>query len=396
MNELIVQKENVELIVNNAPTTYKENRESHDKCTSFGQVLLDTIESEGMSDELDEKISTYISRAKQTLQLMNERRSPITKLFDQVRGAYTELEKKVDPTSKESIPYLLQLKRNEYAALKLKEAEARRKEAERLQRLENARKEYPLAVESFIKDSHTKILDRELNALLALNRSITLDNFDVIAKMIKEYAETVDLPSDINSFLISTLLDEVEATAIRKEVIKNANEAFLPKYSMEIQDCKDNILTMLPGKKKELEEIAKAGDEERKKREEEMKKRETEEAEKAEAERKKRESEELEKIKAQQTTNQIGALFSQNATACADSYNPKTVVKQKITILGQQGILEIVNMWWINEGCRLSVEELSKKFKSQITYCEKLCNDKSDPKLIDSPYIQYEKDIKAK
>ena len=44
----------------------------------------------------------------------------------------------------------------------------------------------------------------------------------------------------------------------------------------------------------------------------------------------------------------------------------------------------------------MTVEELTKVFKKQITYCEKLANSKTNPVLIKSELISYEDDVRAK
>ena len=61
-----------------------------------------------------------------------------------------------------------------------------------------------------------------------------------------------------------------------------------------------------------------------------------------------------------------------------------------------RGFLDILNLWWTTEGVTLSVEELTKKFKTQLTHCERLANDKQDPRFIQSEYITYEDEVKAK
>lgn len=65
-------------------------------------------------------------------------------------------------------------------------------------------------------------------------------------------------------------------------------------------------------------------------------------------------------LKAQQSS--IGSLFMEAAASIAPPpTNAK--VKEKIVVLHQQGYLEIFQMWWINEGQTLPVEELEKIFK---------------------------------
>ena len=53
-------------------------------------------------------------------------------------------------------------------------------------------------------------------------------------------------------------------------------------------------------------------------------------------------------------------------------------------------------MWWSKEGQFLPIEELSKIFKKQLTFCEKVANDKDNPEFIKSPFVRYEEEVKAK
>ena len=53
-------------------------------------------------------------------------------------------------------------------------------------------------------------------------------------------------------------------------------------------------------------------------------------------------------------------------------------------------------MWWQEEGCTLSVEELTKTFKKQLTFCEKLANAKEGARFIDDESVCYEDEVKAK
>ena len=115
-NELILREDNIRLVMSQAPQAWRDNQQSHDRCLASCQTLLDTIEAEGMNDELDQKADTYIRKSRNTVKKMNEQRSAVTKLFDEIRTVFTTLENEVDPTKKGSIPYQLQDYRNAYAA----------------------------------------------------------------------------------------------------------------------------------------------------------------------------------------------------------------------------------------------------------------------------------------
>ncbi|MEB3372979.1 hypothetical protein SFC43_04785 [Bacteroides sp. CR5/BHMF/2] len=89
---------------------------------------------------------------------------------------------------------------------------------------------------------------------------------------------------------------------------------------------------------------------------------------------------------------EMNGLFSEQASM--QNYQPKVKVTQKIELLNSEGIMPILSMWWSKEGCTLSVEELSKLFKKQITFCEKLAN--KDSVYIENESVQYIDDVKAK
>ena len=126
----IIRKENIDVIVSSAPAAYNENVVSHDRCLGAGQSLLDKMK-QGMNDELDQQPAIIIEKARKTVRKMNDKRAPLTKLFDEIRTAYTTMENEIDPTKSGTVPYLIQQERNRYAAKKREEEQARQREAMR-------------------------------------------------------------------------------------------------------------------------------------------------------------------------------------------------------------------------------------------------------------------------
>ena len=177
-NELILREDNIRLVMSQAPQAWRDNQQSHDRCLASCQTLLDTIEAEGMNDELDQKADTYIRKSRNTVKKMNEQRSAVTKLFDEIRTVFTTLENEVDPTKKGSIPYQLQDYRNAYAARKQREAEERRRAEEQRQRRELARSSYLRDVEADYRQTFNRYLTQRYNELAVLNQDITLQNFE--------------------------------------------------------------------------------------------------------------------------------------------------------------------------------------------------------------------------
>ena len=96
----IIKQENIQTIVSAAPQSYNDNKLSCERCISAGQSILNTITTNGgMTDELDKEAALFIEKARKTVKKMNEKRSPVTKLFDDIRREFTVIENAIDPVS---------------------------------------------------------------------------------------------------------------------------------------------------------------------------------------------------------------------------------------------------------------------------------------------------------
>lgn len=391
----IVQAENIATIVQKAPESYQANKMSSQRCDAAGKAILDAINAGGMTDDLDQKAATFIDKARRTVKAMNERRTPVTKLFDQIRGAYTSLENSIDPTKNGTIAFQLQLKRNEYAAKKRAEEEKRQRELLAKQQLENKRNQLKLDVEDDIKRQFQTEVDKVVNALQDFDKSLTLDNYAQTEKTIRGCRTT--LPEGWLTNLTSNVRIPYELRDEAQAIINEKKEALKKQldeqYRYEAETNRDYILDRMPSKKAELERIAKANKEEAEKLQKEKEAREAAEAKKREEERKAKEEEEKKKADAQRQAAQMRDLFDNEATVTA--YKPKTKVTKKVHLLNPEGILPIISMWWTSEGCKMTVDELAKMFKKQITYVEKLAN-ANEPTLIEDESVEYVDDVKAK
>lgn len=395
----ILRQENVQMIVQSAPNAYNTNSLSSVRCADFGKNLLDEIERSGMTDELDKRCADYIDKAKRTLKTMNERRAPFTKLFDQIRSEFTGMENSIDPTKKDTVPYKIQQARNTFAAKKREEVERARQEEMRRQQREQAISRYAQDAEDDYRRQFDGKITSDINALTSLNQSLTIENFDEVSKKIKNF--DVKLGNEWFQYCQSHAhkpyeISDGEAVQIRQSVLNRLSRQFKEQYASEVGEYRDTIADALPSKKRELERMAKANAEEQARMKAELEAREAAETRRLEEERKRKEEEAMAAKKAQQTANEMDGLFGQAAVATPVGYQSKTAVKKRIVTDSPEGMLAVVSMWWSKEGRFLSMEELCKIFKKQITFCEKLANDKDSPELISSPFIRYEEEVKAK
>ena len=392
----IVRQENIQTIVSAAPQSYQDNKLSREKCIEAGQEILDAIQAQGMTDELDQQAALFIEKARKTVKKMNERRSPVTKLFDDIRKEFTAMENAIDPTKADTVPFKLQQLRNQFAYKKrMEEEERRRREYER-QQAEAARAKMKQDIEADFRQQFQALIEKDCNALTSIDNNVTLANYDASFNQIQHFATT--LPADFlyNLHTVIRIPVGVSVDEVRKAEIETKEhlaKLFTEEYEFEVDSTKQYIIDRLPSKRANLERIAQANEEEAARIKAEMEERKRREEAEKEAERKRKEEEERQKAEMERQQSEMNSLFNQQAAA-QGSYQPKVKVSQKINLLNPEGIMPILSMWWSKEGCHLSVDELSKMFKKQITFCEKLAN--KEEVYISDESVEYVEDVKAK
>lgn len=389
---VIVRQENIATIVKAGPQSYQTNALSCQRCADAGQQLLDEIERCGMSDDLDRRLAAYIEKTRKTLKAMNERRAPVTKLFDQVRSEFTLLENTIDPTKKDTVPYRIAQFRNAYAAKKREEEERRRQAELAAQELLKAKESYRVAVEEDYRRSFNNLVTGSINELTKMNSEVNLDNYTAVFDTVTGYQAT--LPADWcppSAVRLPYNLTPEEANAIRNEVFQRLFPGFEEQFVYEVDEYRREILDKLPSKKIELERMATADAAEAVRLKAEMAKREAEEAARKEQERQRTEAEAKQKAELDKSNAEMAGLFGM--AKAEQTYTPKAKVSKKIKINDPSAFLGIVSLWWQREGCNLSVDELAKIFKKQVTFCEKLAT--KDNIFVENAGLKYYDDVKA-
>lgn len=392
----IFEPQNVQTLAELAPQSYSENLLSHTRCLEAGNNLLLKVKNDGMSDALDMEIAKYIEKAKLTVRKMNGKRTPVTQLFDQIRRVYTSMENDVDPSKANSIPGQLQAYRNAFAKKKHDEEERRRREEAARQACENAKARYRADVEEDFIGQFNALVNKCINELTDMDKLLTLDNYEIIYDGVKEYI--CELPETWCQTVISgayrpSELTPEECRAIQASVMAGLVTRFKEQFPFEVQSTRDDILDRLPSKKKELERIAKASAEEAAKIKADMEAKEREEAARKEAERREREKQEAAAAQLAAQKQEMDGLFGAPVAAPA-SYQPKTQVKKKVVVETADDIMKVVAFWWSQVGVTLTMDELSKEFKKQITYANSAANSKDAPTFISD--IRYIDEVKAK
>ena len=392
----IIRPENIQTIVNATPANYEANKLSHDRCNSCGLTLLGAVRTEGMNDDLDRQAAVFIDKARRTVKAMNERRSPLTKLFDEVRSAFTTMENEIDPSKPGSFAYDLQQLRNQYAARKRAEEERRLREEMQRRQAEEARRQFSIDVEDDFRRKFQDYVNAAINHITQIDNALTLESYDsslAALRAIKAEADKGLSPAWIDSLHTTLRIPAgVNVAAVEKEIKQKLAPQFAGQYLAEVGDTVTYTIDRLPSKRANLEKIARANAEEAARIKAEMEARQQAEAQRLEKERTEREAEERRKAEMERKTAEMTSLFDSQATAA--TYQPKTRVTKRINLLAPEGIMSVISLWWSKEGCTLSLDELAKIFKKQIAFCERLAN--KDEVFIQNENVQYVDEVKTK
>lgn len=398
MSTELIKVEEFTSLMKSAPDALGKNQKSIANCNSAGQAILDTIQGEGMTDELDAKAAEYLKKVNVTITNMKNRRAPVTQLFDRIRSIFTTDEKAIDPKDKSTIPGKIAAERDKYAALKREEERRKQQEMQRQANIEKEKGTYRLAIEQAINTHMSSYFAEQQKNLSHIWESITLAIFELKEKSIRGWSTLYPREhfDTFNQDITTYYLDAQTKANIKAEILSNKYSAFSQQYKFDMEDLRQSFIDRLSSKKQELieeEELRKKDAEAAAKAETERKQREEEERKQRELEIQQKEHEQQQKAESSIQSAQMNSLFA-TAAASVTTRTSKAKVTERIKILHPAGFLEIYQMWWINEGQNLTIEELEKIHKKMISFCEKKANSDDEMK-IKSKYIRYEEEVKA-
>ena len=398
MSTELIKVEEFTSLMKSAPDALGKNQKSIANCNSAGQAILDTIQGEGMTDELDAKAAEYLKKVNVTITNMKSRRAPVTQLFDRIRSIFTTDEKAIDPKDKSTIPGKIAAERDRYAALKREEERRKQQEMQRQANIEKEKGTYRLAIEQAINTHMSSYFAEQQKNLSHIWESITLATFELKEKSIRGWSTLYPREhfDTFNQDITTYYLDAQTKENIKAEILSNKYSAFSQQYKFDMEDLRQSFIDRLSSKKQELieeEELRKKDAEAAAKAEAERKQREEEERKQRELEIQQKEHEQQQKAESSIQSAQMNSLFA-TAAASVTTRTSKAKVTERIKILHPAGFLEIYQMWWINEGQNLTIEELEKIHKKMISFCEKKANSNDEMK-IKSKYIRYEEEVKA-
>lgn len=397
-NTSLIRFEEVNALISNAPDVLEKNQRLHDKAVNAAIALQDTIEAQGMSDELDKEVNDWMIKAKQVIEINNKRRSPITQMLTQIAKTFTTLEAPFDSTKKDSYYATFQIHRNAYA--KKKAEIQRQKEAEilRKQNIEKEKITLKAEIERQIRNGYYDKLEAFQKYYTGLLNDMTLENLKENKAKIEniklDYPKDKfnELPVNASTIYVNSVESERMIGVARVELYLELTANF--RENMEA--LRSDLLDKIPSRKRELDQIAKAASAElqaeMQRKADQRRKAEEAEAERLSAEKRKADED---KIKLEQQMNTASTLFD-TASELAEIKESTGKVRQgyKITVTEPAGWGAIFLFWFEKEGQKLNPDEMEKKtFKQLKTYCEKYAHKHNEK--IDNDAVVYEEEYKA-
>lgn len=409
------------------PQALDLNKNSVARATADGQVILDTIEAEGMNAELYEQAQLVLKKIAVTYTKCNDRRMPFFREVEKFRSQFTELEKQIDVKVKGSIAEKIQARLDEHVA----ELARMQKEYEAEEKRKLAKAQEAIAITNDLQSQLSSFVSLHIEKgkkyFTTIFETITLET------MAKDIANLSTSPRDItndqllayNPPVTSIYHTEQEITEFISQAIKGKLPEINNRVYSELKAFKAELLDKVPGKKNELEAAEKARLEkeaadkaalhaktvqakadaliaqQKAEQQQQQLAEQTAARQKADQERIAQEKADAD-LKASQAAEaakaaqQTQTLFDHQVNSIAASAEmPEVKEGYEIEILNPAGYLPVVAFFFEKEGMQKLPEDLKKKTLGQmVTFAEKWAL-KNEEK-ISSPYIIYKPTFKAK
>lgn len=399
--ELVNVIDNSIEVIQNGGKVLQTNKERSTKALKIGTDIIDAIEQNGMSSELDARANNFLANCRKAKEEMNEARKPVTQILDTIKSEFTAAENALDVSKTDSIPFQIQQNRNKWAKYLKDEEEKKRLEAEAKANVDREKIELKAQLETAISNHLNDALLQKKKAINSAFNNITLSNYDEKSNGLK--AMVVSYPSgllkDFAPNIRAKYLSAEDARNLTEEVFKKYRDTettsdFAKQWVNEITQLKNELVDKLPSKKNELETLAKASAEEKQLLEKKASDRKAAEEKRLLEEAEKNKLEAQQKIDLEKVADETQVLFEKEAATIMDGPAPETRSGYNIDVKHPIGFTQIFTLWFEKEGKNLPIDKIGNtKLDQMKTWCEKHAYKTGEK--IDSAYLVYNDEIKA-
>jgi len=394
----LIKVEEITSTMASAGQVLAENKSLLERCTAKGRLLIDTAAS-GMSDELDKEINDWQVKAKQALQILNDRRAPITQLMTKMAKVFTGMEAEIDPTKPTSYFAQAQALRNQWAKEK---AELKRIEEAKIKAKQDKDKEainLKAEIAKQVRELYNTKLFSFKNFIAATFNKLTLENVEEIRKAINSVK--INYPVDKFNELVPTLFashhSNEELNTIIVEVRDSLYNELSANFTENMEVAKSESIDKIPSRINELKAIAKSSAAEKERLEKEAKERQEREAAQLAADQEAQKLADQKRIEEEKKMNEAATAFdAQMSMAQLAESQAKTKESYSIEVSSAEGWGAIFLFWFEHEGKGMAPADIEKKTMKQMkAFAEKKAGIKGGGVFIDNIYVNYIDEVKA-
>lgn len=393
----LIKVEEITSIMVNAGDVLAKNENLVKLASDKGQTYLDTIEGHGMNDEIDAELNAWQVKAKTALEIMNNRRSPITQMMTQIAKVFTGLEAKIDPAKPDSVYSKIQAHRNAFAKQKAEAQRAKEQEILKAQNIAKEKIELKAKIEQQVREIYQnklyafkKSANDKFNELTLVNIYKTIEDLQAIKTLYPR-----DKFNEISVTVVSLYLEKAELAGLIFDTRAGLYDELAANFRENMEDIRQSLLNLVPSRKAELEEIANASKAEQKRLQDEAFLRQQAEDQRLKDEANQAKLNDEANVNLQKQIATTGNLFETTA-ALAEVKENSGPVRQgyKITIMSPAGWGAIFLFWFANEGQKMEASAMGKKTLDQMkAFCEKHAHKTTEK--VDHIHVVYEEDYKA-
>lgn len=410
--------ESVAVFIADAPAILQQNQNSVQRAVDFGKTLLNKINTEGMSAELDAQCNDFLVRNRKTHEDINKRRSPVTQFLNQIIKEFTTLENQIDPKKGETVAAKIQNARDEFARKTAEEIRVKEAEAQRKLQAEKEKIQLKADTETQLNKHFNDHLNVKAFDLQNIFGTVSLQNYEHRLQQLHEFPTAYEF-KHFDAWLprlMPIYCTQAELQNIVTNVKLGKYEQFNILFQNTIADKRMGLIDRMPSVLTELKEAAKREEEERL-RIEELRKKDAAAAQlrEAEAQKERERLAEIQKQRDEEARLKLAAEAEQRAAAAANNVEatrqadltealfdaqvitaeaPKQTAQVRegfeIIVNNQLGFLLLAQFYFEKEGKGEAIEKLEKKtLASMKKFAENYAHKSDGKEKIVSPFLTY-------
>lgn len=358
-----------DVLTQNQSLAERASKACREAVDTIKQIAIESVET-GLMEQHDQTLNGLQVKLKDAYTIMQERRKPFTKLFDEVKSKFTDEEKKIVLIGEE-----IKAIRDGWQREKAKRAKVEEERQQRELAKKNEAIELRQQIQSKVYDNFCKSLAVVFGKLNDAFNEQTTETFNEYELKLKKWTPVLDEKQWQGIVAIAGMtiiyVSAEEASLIASEETESMRGNLSNEWCVRLAKERDRLIELIPSRKRELERIS--GDEAARKEAEERMQREAVER-KAQMEREAEERKADAELEAEVAKMNTAFDMAAEATPVV-GITKGTVTKKKYVTNSHAAWVAIIQSFVTNDMNKMTLDEIGKKLSFMKTAAEKRLNE---------------------